>query len=200
MEKACFRVIRWLASDRTSVLNISSLNLTELPDNFPDDFNGKLDCSCNRLITLSLPMATTVSCYHNQLTTLSAPMATYAECSYNQLTMLSLPMAMFVHCYNNKLTSLSLPMANHVDCFNNQLIMLHMPKVKYLDMNNNPIEFRLACILKGAEYQKILTVCKACFQLLKLLKIRQTNALIKSECVSKQFKFILQTQLWRKPG
>ena len=104
MYEAQLRVSYWLASnDRTYRLDLSNLSLTELPNNFPVDFNGKLDCS------------------NNLLTTLSLPMATHVECSDNKLTNLSLPTATGVFCHNNQLTTLSLPMATHINCSNNQL-------------------------------------------------------------------------------
>ena len=165
IEKARLLVEQWLASDRTRWLDLSCLKLTELPDNFPVNFNGKLDCSNNQLTSLSLPMATSVFCSHNQLTSLSLPMATFVFCPNNQLTSLSLPMATFVRCSNNQLTTLSLPMATEVSCMDNQLTSLSLPMATYvccyrnllttlsLPMatevlcHDNPIEFRLSTLL-----------------------------------------------------
>ena len=117
----------WLASDRTKYLDLSHLNLTELPDNFPSDFDGRLKC------------------YFNQLTSLSLPMAREVICSNNKLTLLNTPTASNVYCANNQLTTLSLPSATEVNCSNNQLISLFTPKATKVDITAD-----IGCLI--AEY------------------------------------------------
>lgn len=142
-------IVEWLQhGDFDAMLCLNGLDLTELPDSFPYHSVRKLDCSHNKLTSLSLPVAIWVYCYHNRLTSLSLPVATYVICSNNLLTSLSLPEASLVWCFDNQLTSLTLPMATKIKCQNNQLSSISCSsRVKEIQLHNNRLEYLLSGLL-----------------------------------------------------
>ena len=116
-------VIERLNNMKNGYLNISRLNLTQLPDSPQWKKVEFLYCHDNRLTSLpDLPKVEILYCYDNQLTNLP-----------------DLPNVEYLYCYNNKLTSLpDLPNVEGLECDNNRLTCLpDSPNVKYLNCINN---------------------------------------------------------------
>ena len=156
-------IIEMLSNMKNGYLNISNLNLTELPDSplwkeikklhchnnqltkLPDLPNVEiLHCQNNQLTYLpDLPNVEILYCYYNQLISLSdLPIVDYLYCSNNKLTNLpDLPNVEYLYCYNNKLTNLpDLPNVKELNCGDNQLNSLpDLPKIKGLYCENNPL-------------------------------------------------------------
>ena len=121
-------VIERLNNMENGYLNISDLNLPDLPDSLLWKDVKILECSYNRLTSLpNLPNVKILCCDNNQLTRLP-----------------DLPNIELLNCYINQLIALpDLPNVKTLGCFNNRLTRLpDLPKVKYLDCHNNPLIYK----------------------------------------------------------
>ena len=138
MEIVRQRITDW--SDETQTLDLSGLDLTELPE-LPDKLT-KLNCSYNQLVEFNFPLPenlTYLNCSHNQLEELpSLPETlTYLNCSHNNL--LELPIiplrCEYLLCSYNRLSVISgLPDSlRNLDFFGN-----HMPNEPTQEMLNLP--------------------------------------------------------------
>jgi Leucine-rich repeat (LRR) protein len=108
MQEAINRITIWIAyNDTNTILDLSSLHLTELP---PIPLNCKrLDCSGNDLLSLpKLPNCTFLNCRFNKLLCLpELPNCEQLVCGCNELqTLPDLPKCQVLYCYNNNLTFL----------------------------------------------------------------------------------------------
>ena len=135
-------VIKRLNNMENGQLNISHLNLTQLPDSPLWKNVKRLYCHNNKLTTLpDLPKVKTLYCDNNQLTSLpDLPKVKTLYCDNNQLTSLpDLPNVKGLECDNNRLTCLpDLPKVKNLYCSNNQLTRLSdLPNVEYLYWYNN---------------------------------------------------------------
>ena len=135
--------------DDIEVIDVSSRNLTYIPDLSRFTNLQTLRCSYNQLTSLpNLPNSLQVlNCAYNQLTLLPNLPTTlhYICCSFNQLTLLPNlpPNLQSLGCHYNQLTSLpNLPTTlQQLHCDSNQLTSLpNLPTtMKYLHYNDNPI-------------------------------------------------------------
>jgi len=147
----------WVAGNTSSELNLSNLELTELPS-LP--FNLKwLNCSNNQLTSLSLLPSTLIilNCNNNQLTSLPPLQQSLKSlyCSSNQLTKLpELPQKLTtLFCDDNRLTELpTLPHSLSIMCRTGNPIQYPPPEInRSLDtirtwMSKNPLN-----LLKSAD-------------------------------------------------
>ncbi len=137
-KKANNRITKWLAlNDPTEILDLSKMNLTELPPIPLHCLN--FYCNNNKLTFLpELPNCQILICSSNLLTSLPPlPNCTALYCERNQLTCLpELHNCFRLTCNDNKLTCLpDLPMCRSLFCKKNQLTYLPQLPASYIYIN-----------------------------------------------------------------
>lgn len=123
MDTAKLQIDIWLKNgDPNVTLNLSHLNLTELPVIPPEC--KKLDCSNNKLTTIPNADYHELSCFCNNITKLP-----------------KLPNCQILACFDNKLTELpDLPECERLNCHTNNLTKLpKLPKCHLLSCNKNKL-------------------------------------------------------------